>query len=526
MEGIVEDIKGVECWVSESILANGEKARMLTPYRVKGQEMREFAASSYAERSQDPEVRPSDLLGTIRVYEAACCETLLNGRPFDIWSLSSPLYQYQLRELSRLANIRPTPSPLRDKIERSLYEAAKAKSAAMPLVRNIRGMLRLGCPPQSKDTKDLLHAAIYQRPKLIPRIDKSNDFDEVMFRELEKLENGRLRVMATGKPWEEVQREYANRVNSFLALQMEQTRFNVLHEGMEKAYRMIQNELSPTEKSLFRGWNLKQPKFLNRIPRLDPSPVWSSFLNILKEIYQRFGTEVAHKILGPQECGELLRAYLHFYRIWLSYIRDDERERSEERTKAEEIEKVVDTYRVERIMPEERTDGPSLDEDGPEDLQYRKGSLAIILAQGGVRYDSGLKDLEKPVRWRWEEKKERPGVIPFELRKKILELEARRASNIEIAEDLGISTSYASKLTKKIRRASEAVYHKAVYRPAFERYYRDVKQLYDGLPAKDKPHFREAYVAGMKEHARRVWRHTHLSQEELEKALIPPCLRN
>lgn len=525
MENRIEDINGVECEIVEFCPPDGEIVRLVIPHKVRGLGLLEFVLSSYSEKARDPETAQAYAFISIALYDKACYEHLLNKRMFDIFSLSSAFYKHQLKELSQLAKICPTALLLEDEVKRGLHRDIGVKPEAMTLCDNVQRMCQLGHPTARKSWEDLLRGAIYQCPESIPHIDATDDFDRAIRREFENLERRRLGMMATGdKAWEEIERECFQRFTSLLLFRAEKTAFDVLHQAMDKIHGMIESELSPSESHWFRWWNQRNPKYLNRILRFDPSPVWPSFARIVTQIYQGFGARVAREVLGPEEVGELVIAFLNFYPVWLRYILDDEAERREGKRRAEEIEKVVKEHRDDKIRPEERTDSVSHHEDAVEDPKYAKYPLAMILFEAGIPWDASKRDLKEPTPSRAKRKRREPKAIPADVRKRIIGLEAEGAPNKEIARVLQVSPSYASKLRKRIDRESESI-RKKLYRPLLEGYYRNFKKMFDELPADKKAGFRESHVADIKKFAGQICKHAHLSREDLEKDLIPPCLR-
>jgi len=253
-------INNVDCYVAETYF-KGEKTHLVIPQKVKGVPFIDFAVNLWVENSPTPE---SEAYLLMIFYWNYCYRYLLNGRKFDLFSLSSPHYP-SLRDLSRDILIKPTGSRLLDNIQRMMF---------------------LGQPNGRKSWDEMLRQAIYKYPDWISVGGDIKNFDVFINQELKKLEKRTFQMMAGRKDLvKNLLREMLDRYLSLCCFIAEQVTFEVVHQGMQAAHDMIKHSLNPGENSLFEFICLKNPKYLNRVILFDPSPVFISFRNILAVLY-------------------------------------------------------------------------------------------------------------------------------------------------------------------------------------------------------------------------------------------------
>ena len=516
-------IRGVECRLEETYLMDGQRVRVVIPEKIDGKDLLEFVLSSYAEGFPHPEKRKSFAWVSMCLYYNACHSLLIHKREFDIYSLSSSMYRHQLAEVRQLPKFESIALRFRSEIKAGTLSRSQAR-----FWDNIRLMVELGHPSELKSWEDLLRRAIYRNPDWLPRPDHTEGFQGLMRKYYEDLEREALRKIGKlGEPQDQVWREWFARFSCLLVFQAEHTTFNVLHQAMEKVYERIEGDLSPNEKALFRFWYFKNPKYLGRIIAFDSSPVRSGLDKVLMEIYHHFGVQRSLRILQSPTIETIITAYLNFYPIWLYLVRAEEAEKRYEVKKREEegaARRHKDRERRQEFDPYVFL-GDDLERD-KDKREYSTSSLDEMLR--------GLKNLPWPYDKEPVQKVSKPGknvrkkrakeILP-DLQRKIIGFEADGLSNEDIACHLGRSPSYAWKLKKKVNDISMSIRDERVYKLTSRRINRDVRRIYDELPAKGKARFGNWYVGEVRKLVQQVSKNTHLDSAKMEKRLIPPFLR-
>jgi len=516
-------IRGVECRLEETYLMDGQRARVVIPEKIDGKDLEEFVYSSYAEGFPEPETRKAFALIFMRLYYNGCDRFLIYKRQFDIYSLSSPMYRHQLKEVRQLPKFVPTTVLLR----REIKSGALSRSQAL-FWDNIRLMVELGRSSEPKSWEDLLRGAIYRHPDRLPRPGDAKDFQGLMRKYHEDLERRTLRrIGKLGEPQDQVWREWFTRFGCLLVFQAEHTTFNVLHQAMEKVYERIKGELSSNERALFRFWYFKNPKYLHRIIAFDPSPVTSGLGKLLMEVYHHFGVKKGLRILQSPTIETISTAYLNFYPIWLHLVLDEEAERRYEAKKREEegaARRHEDRERKEELDPWVFY-GDDLERE-KDKRDYSTGSFDEMLRTlKNLPWPYDKKPVSKTSKPRKKVRRERVKEIPPDLQRKIIGFEADGLSNKEIACHLGLSPSYTSKLRKKVNAISESIRDEQVWKLLSRQIHRNVRRIYDGLPTKEKAWFRNWYVGEGRKRIQQLSRDAHLDSKKMEMRLIPPFLR-
>jgi len=479
------NINGVECEVRETYLI-AERTRLLIPDKVNGSEFVEFAISSCAEKARDPEAERFHAVLSMIYYWGNCNTHLLQQRKFDLFSLSSPDFSPRLKEQCESVKIDPTGSPLLDNIQR---------------------MIRLGHPTEPKAWDEMLRRAIYRYPEWIPVVDDTEGPETWIDRALENGEKEALRMMGeSNEPLESVWREISDQTMSLLTFMAERETFEILHQGMESVYRMIENQLDPDERFLFRAVGLKNPDYLNRIMLFDPSPVTRSFQNIIAKMYQQFSVKKASTILTPELLGDMFISYFNFYPVWLRFKLDEEAEKRYLRKPKLSYEALLDGQVIEK----------------PD---YTMDPFLEAVSKSNILNDYNTEPHEKSIDFALKGKKKQGPTFLFELQKKIVGLQATGISNKEIAKIVGHSPSYVSKIRKAAREMSRNSWEKGWHKPFLENFYRRTKKIYDGLPSDKKSLYKNFHTALIRDCIQRICKNSHLGAKQLEKELIPPCLR-
>lgn len=482
------NINGVECEVCETYLI-GERTRLLIPDKVNEVEFVEFAISSCADKARDPEAERFHAVLSMIYYYGSCNTHLLNRRKFDLFSLSSHDFSPALYESC---------------------EAIKADPTGSPLLDNIQRMIQLGRPSRSKTWDEILRRAIYHYPEWVPVVDDTEDAETWIDRELENGEKEALRMMEeSNESLESVWREISDRTMSLFTFMAERETFEILHQGMESVYKMIENQLGPDERFLFRAVGLKNPDYLNRIMLFDPSPVTRSFQNIIAKMYRQFGAKKASAILTPELLGRMCISYFNFYPVWLCCKLDEEAEKRQQRKQADE-EKPYD---------------PLLDGEVASKPDYTTDSLMEILANANTPYPYDKKPPKKSVSSDPKEKKKQRQSFLTDPQKKIVGLQATGTSNKEIAVAVGYHPSYVSKMRKAVREMSQNSWERGWHKPFLQNLYRMTKKRYDGLPPDAKSRYKDLYTTFLRNCIHRMGPKAHVDPEQLEKELLPPCFR-
>jgi len=479
-------INGVECYIAETYF-KGKKTRFLVPWKVKGMSFFEFAITLCAKDSPNPQNEAPFLILMPVFYYTSCYKYLLNERNFDLFSLSSPYYP-SLRDLSQNIQIKPTGSLLLD---------------------NVQKMVCLGSPAGGKNLNEMLHGAIYKYPDRVPLWSDIKNIDEFIDQELEKLKKIALKIMAERKDSvKKVLQEILDRYLSLCCFIAEQVTFEILNEGMQAVYEIIENSLSPGERSLFKLICFKNPKYLNRIISFDPSPILSSFRHILAMIYDEFGIERALWLLDDTFVGALFLTYINFYPAWLRLVQDEEAEKDQQKKKKRR---------------KEISYHPLLDGHIPYNPEYEVDPHSRASIGLGENYDKErAKGSRKHPR---KTKKEKVILFLTDFQREILRFEAEGKLSKDIAQLLSCSPSTISKEQKKIEQTLHQSWEKEIWRPFLKKGYRTIKKVYDQLSPTEKALFRDFYFAHVIDPIREIYKDTNFDIDKLVQEFTPPFLR-
>jgi len=491
------NINGVECDVC-STEVNGQKARLLTPCTVRGLPFADFAVSCFVERSPNPEEAALYAPCLMALYYVQCYRHLLNKRSFDLSSFSSQYY--------------PTLG--------KLCESIKIESTGDPLLDKIQILIRLGRPDGLKSLEEILPGAIYQHPEWIPVENLEADTDTLADREWEKVKKALSKKIREGdEPLDKVCDELSDRYLTLVLFLAERTTFDVLHQGAEAVYQIIKEKLTPAERDLFRDGCLKSPQYLNRILCFDPSPIFPWFTQIIEKVYRKVGTERASRFLSPELVEKLRASYLSFYPFWLQYIGEDEKDRS-------------------RLRENDKDEPP-----GPKKKEHWEGKEEVPYWEGAEEYAKELPDYmadpfltallnlgypyDRSKRGgKGAKKKEGVETVLSPLEREIVGLEAEGLSNKEIAQRVGHTPSYVSKIRKQVREVLRDTWERSSYKPFRKQMHGELRQLYMGLPPDKRPLFKDFYLGMVRRLIQRLPKNGQLSPELAEEAAIPSFLRN
>jgi len=486
-------IKSVECQVYETYLGS-RSTHLLVPDKVGSSDFFEFAVSSYAEKYPDPKKGQYEALLWVMFYYGNCGAHLLNWRRFDLFSLSSPYSPPALKKLCQAARVDPTGSTLLDNIER---------------------MFQLGRPsgPITWDGwNDMLRRALYPDPDRIPIVDDTEDPDTWIDRELEKLDMEALRTMAERNgPLERVWPEISRRAISLLTFFAEKKTFEILHQGMERAYVMMENELDCSEKFLFRSLCLKNPLYLNRVMLFDPSPVTQSFLGMIARIYRELGAQKASAFLTPPVLGEMWICYYKFYPVWLRYKLDGEAQRrySKRRCLEEAARRDLERAYLKR-----------------KGLLYESSPNGEIASPPDYLTENDQEAEEESIGLHEKEKKKRPRTFLTDRQREVVRLRSAGELNKEIAAAFDHSPSYVSKVYKRACDKLRNSWRRGGYRPLLENYYRATRRRCERLSSEDKARLRSLHTALIQEAIGRLYKGPEDKRRQLEKESIPPIFRD
>lgn len=483
-------IKSVECQVYETYLGS-RSTHFLVPDKVGSSDFFEFAVSSYTEKYSDPEKGQYEALLWVMLYYGNCKAHLLNWRRFDLFSLSSPYSSPALKELCQATRLHLTGSTLLDNIER---------------------MLQLGRPSGPIPRDEMLRRALYPDPDRIPIVDDTEDPDTWIDRELEKLDMEALRTMAERNgPLERVWPEISRRAMSLLTFFAEKKTFEILHQGMERAYVMMENELDCNEKFLFRSLCLKNPLHLNRVMLFDPSPVTQSFQRMIARIYRELGAQKASAFLTPPVLGEMWRCYYNFYPVWLRYKLDGEAQRrySKRRCLEEAARRDLERAYLKR-----------------KGLPYESSPNGEIPSPPGYLTENDQEGEEESIDLHEKEKKKRPRPFLTDREREVVLRRSAGELNKEIAAAFDHSPSYVSKAYKRACKKIRNSWRRGGYRPLLENYYRATRRRCERLSSEDKARLRSLHTAWIKETIDRLYKGSQDKRRQLEKESIPPIFRD
>lgn len=278
----------------------------------------------------------------------------------------------------------------------------------------------------------------------------------------------------------------------------EKMTFEILHQGMERAYVRMEDELDTGEKFLFRRLCLKNPWHLNRVLVFDPSPMAQSFRRIAARIYREFGPEKASEFLTLRKLGEIWIAYYNFYPVWLNCKLYGEAERRD--LKRSELKRKGLPY---GFSPNEEIASPPgyLSEDDEEAWDKSSGSHE-------------------------EQEKKRPQTFFTNPEREVARRRAAGEENKEIAAALHRSPSYSSKVHTRAREKLQSSWRRGGYRPFLENHYRAMGRRYRRLSSENKTLLKSLYTAVIKEAIGQLYKGPDDERRRLEKELIPPIFRD
>lgn len=504
-------VNGVECKVYEKFWPDG--TRLLVPLSVDGLDFWEFATSSDAENTRNPEQKAYEGAFWVSLYYSHCYKYLINKRKFELFYVSSR---------RRYPDVTQS------------FQLIKIEDSGTRYLDNVLRLVKLGETLQGRTREEVLRRAIYRYPKWIPVIGPREHRQTVLRRELKYFAKERLRMVAKDDAsLEEIERHIDKRVFFLLTFLAEKTTFDMVDRAMRQIYRRIRNELTQKEKFCFRSLFFRNGDYLNRIIGYDPSPHFFSLSKIMHKLYLQLGREKASRLFPLEKWVDLLIGGLNYYPAWQRQMLDQEWDkrgrarkrkqlpRGEETSLSEGERKRREKRRRKRETSYEEWQGQEI-VDHPD---YMMNSFVEVLSRMEAPREYGEETFQVLGESQGEQERSQGELFLDDREKEIIKLEAEGLSNKEIAHRIKLSASQTCKIRKAVRQKSQRSREEGSHKPSMKNLYQKIKSRYDELPAEQQTAYKESHIDFVLEAARRMAGQFGVDPKKIEKELIPPCFR-
>ena len=477
------DINGVECEVYENFGSQG--TRLFVPLAVNGQSWGEFAIRCFVEKRKDPEKSAVQARYKMLQYDFWAPRCLVHSRKFWLFYFSSPKSYPEVT---------------------TLFQAISVESLNSRYLENMERLIKWGEGLPEKRKGEILRRAIYRHPEWLPEVRPGERPRTTTKRALDELDRERLRMIAEGNlSLEEIHQIFSERALCIFTFQTEREFFQIVHQGMQKVYKMIKSELTPKEKFLFKFLFFKNSGYLGRVIGFDPSLLAFTLFELIGKVYLRLGSDKASRFFTPERVIYFATGFYDYYPLWRETVMFDEKDK---RRSKKEISH--DAGKDDKIV------------NLPD---YQPRSFPDILAQMNTPYPYVKMPLQKPPEPK-KEKRRPEGTFLGDRERKIAALKAEGLKNKEVARKLQLSPSQISKIWKAVEKKCYQAWRKKAYRLSLRRIYDSAIKRYNEMPAGKKELYKKFYLNFMEEIVQYSEEEFFINPKIVEKDLIPPCFRN
>jgi len=366
----------------------------------------------------------------------------------------------------------------------------------------LQKLIQLGWSDGSQSLKEMMRRAIYRHPEwILVQGDREGGSDALVGRIVKNLKKPVLQKIKAGL--EKPVREVAEMDFTLSLYWAERLRFEILHRAGEAVYRMIEAELNPRERTVFKQNFLKAPNYLDRVVQFDPSPVMYSYLLMLEKAERQAGAERAHRFINSRTIPIIWRSYLNFYPHWIDSVLMDEEEKRHRGRKEVSYGSWSVAY-------------------AKDQADYSPDAVRAVLSESDKPPEE--RSRKRPKKRRKKGRRRRAETISLE--QNIASLAAEGMRNKDIAKKVGKSVSYVSKIRRRVQDRAVKLWERCLRDPLRRSLHGKIERIYLRLTPPQKNLFKALYVGCMRDFIEELCEYQSKSNPKtLEKDLIPRILR-